>query len=78
MKKEVNIKEHILVPKHLLLSAEECEKLLVQYNITKKQMPRISTKDPALTGLEVKKGDIIKIVRDSPTALQSHYYRVVV
>ncbi len=78
MKKEVNIQDHVLVPKHILLTPEEVDRLLAQFNITRKQMPRISSKDPTIQSLNVKKGDVIKIVRDSVTALESMYYRVVV
>ena len=61
MKKEVKIQDHILVPKHNLLSEDEINKLLIQYNITRKQMPKISSKDPSLQGIEIKKGDIVLV-----------------
>lgn len=73
-----NVEDHNLVPKHIKLEKEKADKLLQKYNISKTQLPRISRKDPAIKGLDVKAGDIIKIVRNSPTAGKSAYYRVVI
>ncbi|MBU4242327.1 MAG: DNA-directed RNA polymerase subunit H, partial [Nanoarchaeota archaeon] len=42
------------------------------------QLPKISKNDPAIKELEVKKGDLIKIERKSPTIGKSIFYRVVV
>ncbi len=72
-----NIEDHNLVPKHIKLDKEKADKLLQKYNVGKIQLPRISRKDPAIKGLDAKVGDIIKIVRNSPTAGKSAYYRVV-
>ena len=70
--------EHIFVPKHSLLTEEEEKVLLSTYNISKKQLPCILVTDPAIKKLNPKIDDIIKIVRKSPTASHSIYYRVVV
>ncbi len=77
MAKEIKVNDHMLVPKHEVLGNDEAEKLLVKYNISKKQMPRISGKDPALGGMNIKKGDVIKITRMSSTAHKAIFYRVV-
>jgi len=42
------------------------------------QLPKIHKKDPAISHLEPKKGDIIKIERKSPTNIKSIYYRIVI
>jgi DNA-directed RNA polymerase subunit H (RpoH/RPB5) len=73
--KEINVQQHILVPKHILMKDEEVQELLTRYNISLQQMPSISLKDPALGGLEVKSGQVIKIIRSSPTQGKSEYYR---
>ncbi|MBI4155495.1 DNA-directed RNA polymerase subunit H [Candidatus Woesearchaeota archaeon] len=70
--------EHVYVPKHVLLSEEEVKVLLEKYNISKKQLPSIIVNDPALRKLNPKIGDVVKIIRKSPTAAQGVYYRVVV
>jgi DNA-directed RNA polymerase subunit H len=77
MAKDVKIHEHILVPKHLLLSKEDAEKLFAHYNISQKQMPQISIKDPAIVHLNAQVGDIVKIVRDSETESQAAFFRAV-
>ncbi len=67
---------HILQPKHTKLKEKEVEELLGEFNISRAQLPKIFSDDPALPeGCEV--GDVIKIERkeDDKTHL---YYRVVV
>jgi len=67
---------HILQPKHSKLSEKDAQQILEKFNISKAQLPKILSSDPALSeGCEV--GDLIKIERksDDKTVL---YYRVVV
>ncbi len=67
---------HILQPKHSKLSEKDTEKLLNELNISKTQLPKILSNDPALPeGCE--KGDVIKIERKNENKTIS-YYRVVV
>lgn len=75
---EFEIENHKLVPKHILLSEKEKEELLKRYGITLKELPRILSSDPMAKALNAKVGDVIKIIRKSPTAEISEYYRVVV
>ena len=70
--------EHELIPKHELMSEEQVEALLKQYGIQKYHLPKILSTDPALIGMEVNRGDVVKITRKSPTAITSPYYRVVI
>lgn len=78
MKKNESIQEHVLLMKHAKLSEEASEKLLKKYNIDKKQLPVIFNKDAALIGMDAKPGDVIEITRESVTAKNAKYYRVVV
>lgn len=73
----MHLKMHILQPKHIKLREEEALKLLAKYNITKDQLPKIKHNDPAISELDVKKGDIIKILRKSEKG-ETEYYRVVI
>ena len=67
---------HILQPKHSKLNKEESEELLSKLNISKSQIPKIFSSDPALPeGCE--KGDTIKIGRKEGDKIY-FYYRVVV
>ncbi len=77
MGKEDFVQNHMLVPKHTKLGEKTSKELLQKYNVSKDQLPKISSKDPAVLHLAVKAGDIIKIERNSPTAGKSDYYRVV-
>jgi DNA-directed RNA polymerase subunit H (RpoH/RPB5) len=74
----MEIEKHELVPKHILLNEKEKEEVLKKYGITLKDLPRILSSDPMAKALNAKVGDIIKIIRKSPTAEVSEYYRVVV
>ena len=77
-KEKFDITKHVLVPKHIKLNQEEINELLQKYNVSLRQLPRISVKDPMSKLLEAKIGDVIKIIRKSPTASQSEFFRVVV
>jgi len=68
---------HVLVPKHEKASEKEKNELLEKYNVSLKQLPRISKKDPAIAHLDVEPGDVIRITRKSPTSGISIFYRVV-
>ncbi|NOZ81713.1 MAG: DNA-directed RNA polymerase subunit H [Candidatus Micrarchaeota archaeon] len=74
----LNVLEHVLVPKHEILSEEEKKRLLETLNISEKQLPKILLNDPVVKALGAKEGDVIKITRKSPTAGKSFYYRLVV
>ena len=78
MAKKIDVKKHALVPKHQKLSDKEKEELLQKYNITASELPRIKKSDPMIAGLGTKLGDIIKIVRNSPTAGKTVFYRVLI
>ncbi len=79
MEKEINILDHELVPKHILLSKQEVEEITKKYGIRKLgQFPKILKSDPVVQLLQANTGDLIKIVRKSETAKESIYYRVVV
>jgi DNA-directed RNA polymerase subunit H len=70
--------EHILVPKHELCNEEELKKILSKYNIKKRQLPSISTKDPAIAHLGLERGVVIRIERKSRTNLKTTFFRRVV
>ena len=77
-KNQVLVPDHIYVPKHEIIPKSEAEKILKKYNCKPTELPLIFVNDPAIMGLGVKPGDMIKITRDSPTAGESLYYRYVV
>jgi DNA-directed RNA polymerase subunit H len=71
-------KDHDLVPEHVLLSVEEGETVLSAYGIEAPQLPKIHVNDPVAKEIGAKVGDIIKVIRRSPTAKQSIFYRLVI
>jgi len=78
-KKQINLApNHILVPKHEIMIKEEAEQVLEKYHCKATELPLIFATDPAIVGLGVKPGDMIKITRKSATAGESFYYRYVV
>ena len=77
MEKEFDILKHELVPEHIILNENEKKELFEKMNITERNLPKILTNDPVVKEIEAKEGDVLKIVRKSPTAGVSTYYRVV-
>ena len=70
--------DHIYVPKHEIMIKKEAEEVLEKYHCKATELPLIFVDDPAIVGLGVKPGDMIKITRASVTAGESLYYRYVV
>ncbi len=52
--------------------------LLKKYSLTIREIPKILITDPAISHLDVKEGDIIKIKRNSRTAGETVFYRGVI
>ncbi len=67
---------HILQPKHVKLKEKEIEELLKKLNISKSQLPKILSTDPALPE-ECEIGNVIKLERKEEDKINA-YYRVVV
>jgi DNA-directed RNA polymerase subunit H len=73
-----DIFEHELVPRHEILTSAESEQVLTQYRIHPYQLPQIKATDPAVKAIGAKPGDILRIIRKTPTAGQHIAYRYVV
>jgi DNA-directed RNA polymerase subunit H (RpoH/RPB5) len=78
MKKTANIEGHVLLLKHTKLNEKSAEAILKKYNLLKKQLPVIFSKDAAVIKSEAEPGDIIEITREDSTVKSPKYYRVVV
>ena len=78
VKKKYDIRKHIFVPDHTKLNDKEKKELLEKYHISMKELPKIAKKDPAIEHLNVKEGDVIKIIRTSKTAGEAIFYRGVI
>ena len=77
-KKKILVPDHIFVPKHEIITKKEAEEVLEKYHAKATELPLIFANDPAILGLGVKPGDMIKITRKSATAGESFYYRYVI
>ena len=73
------ILDHVLVPPHRILNAEEATAIRIKYNITdNSQFPEISRFDPVALAICMRPGEICEIIRPSKTAIQAPYYRICV
>ena len=77
-KKQSVIKEHVLIPPHKKISETEKKTLFKTYGITERELPKIRVSDPGIVDLGVAEGDVVKIVRKSPTAGETVFYREVI
>jgi DNA-directed RNA polymerase I, II, and III subunit RPABC1 len=73
-----NLFEHIMVPKHEIMTDQEKQEILHKYKVHPYQLPYIKVSDPAVKAIGARAGDIVKITRDSQTAGKYAAYRYVV
>ncbi|KUK45280.1 MAG: DNA-directed RNA polymerase subunit H [Methanothrix harundinacea] len=76
--KKFALQDHELVPAHILLSPEESEEMLKSYGVDSAQLPKIHVSDPVVKEIGGKVGDVVKIIRKSPTSGESVFYRLVI
>lgn len=77
-KKLSSIMNHLIVPIHEIVQEEEAEEILKKFGGKKEKFPQILLSDPVIEELGAKKGDLIRITRESPTAGKAVYYRMVI
>lgn len=76
---QFNILDHVLVPKHKLLSEQETLEFKKKYNITNdSQIPDMSRFSPVSQVIGIRPGQICEITRPSKTAVNSLFYRICV
>jgi len=76
--KKFSVLKHVLVPEHILLSREEARRILKKMGIKPSQLPWMLASDPVAVELGAKPGDIVMIIRDSPTAGKAIAFRLVI
>ena len=73
----INILNHIDCPKYEILDEEEAKEVLVSYMLKKNELPKILTSDPIVEYYNLKRGDIMRIIRPSEQSGRSVAYRIV-
>lgn len=73
-----NVRKHELNPQIRIMKDEEVKKLQHQYNIENLSvlLPEISRFDPLAMSIFMRPGQVCHIIRNSPTAINSDYYRI--
>ena len=74
----VNITEHELVPKHIVMNETERQALLKRYRVKESQLPKIQVTDPVARYFGLSRGQVVKIIRTSETAGKYITYRLAV
>jgi DNA-directed RNA polymerase I, II, and III subunit RPABC1 len=74
----INIIDHILIPKHELLSDKETASFYETYNAKKKNIAKIFVVDPVAKYYNMKIGQICRITRPSETTGYVNSYKLVV
>jgi DNA-directed RNA polymerase subunit H len=77
-KNEYSVLDHVLVPKHIVMTEEEVEELLRKFAITKDDLPLIKMNDAVIEEIGAKMGDVVKIMRKKSPAGEAVSYRLVV
>jgi DNA-directed RNA polymerase subunit H len=76
---QYNILDNNLVPPHRVLTQNEKDDVMREYNILEEsQFPNISRFDPVAVIVGVRPGEVVEIIRSSPTSLTTKYYRLCV
>ncbi|ABU81834.1 DNA-directed RNA polymerase, subunit H [Ignicoccus hospitalis KIN4/I] len=70
--------DHVLVPQHVKLSPEEAVEELRKWGLRVEQLPLLKASDPVARELDLKPGDIVKIIRKSENAEEVVVFRYVV
>lgn len=73
----MNLVDHIDSPKYELLTEEQEKEFLDSYMLKKKEMMKILTTDPVVSYFNLKRGNIIRIIRCSEQCGNNVAYRVV-
>jgi DNA-directed RNA polymerase subunit H len=73
---QFNILNHILVPRHTILSEDKLGVVLRRYHVELENLPKISRFDPAAKAICIRPSQVCEITRPSNNAIKSNFYRV--
>lgn len=75
---KINLIDHILVPKHYILTEDQANEFLDSYKFKSKDLKRMLITDPVSRYYNLKKGTIVRIERPSINSGIAIDYRIVV
>jgi DNA-directed RNA polymerase subunit H len=76
--RKFSLLDHQLIPKQEIMLEDELKSVLKQFAIEKEQLPKIKVVDPVIQEIGAQVGDVVKITRNSQTAGEAFYYRLVI
>ena len=74
----LNMTEHVCCPEFTVLENEELNEILQSYNAKRKELPKQFDSDPMSRYLFLKRGQVVRVIRNSETTGQSVAYRIVI
>ena len=74
---KIDIQEHMLVPKHEIMTEEEISEEFSDVDYNFKDLPKIKADDPVVKEIGAEPGNVLRITRESQTAGVFVTYRIV-
>ena len=74
---KIDIQEHMLVPKHEIMSEDEISEEFSDVDYNFKDLPKIRADDPVVEEIGAEPGNVLRITRESQTAGVFVTYRIV-
>lgn len=70
--------DNFLVLKHEIVPKDKQSELTKLFGENLEKLPKILKSDPLAEEIDAQRGDVLRIIRKSPTAGKSYYYRIVI
>ena len=74
---KIDIQDHMLVPKHEIMTEEEISDEFSDVDYDFKDLPKIKANDPVVEAIGAEPGNVLRITRESQTAGVFVTYRIV-
>ena len=74
---KIDIQDHMLVPKHEIMTEEEISEEFSDVDYDFKDLPKIKANDPVVEAIGAEPGNVLRITRESQTAGVFVTYRIV-
>lgn len=74
----MNIMEHVCCPKFIVLKNNELDEILHTYNAKRKELPKQFDSDPISRYLFLRRGQAVRIIRNSEMTGNSVSYRIII